>query len=304
MPVVQTLHNYRLVCPNGYFLRDGKICEDCVGHSFPSPAVRHKCYRNSRLGSILMALLIWVHRKRKTWSEAVTRYIALTDFSRSRFVDTGALPAERVTVKPNFIDDSAIQAAEEDTPSDRYAIFVGRLWPEKGCDILVDAWNRLGEQDAIPENFRLILVGDGIERARLEVGVTNKRAQETIEFTGAIPRQQVFSLLKGAEFMAFPSIWYEGFPMTIVEAFACGTPILSSRIGNMQSIIRDGETGLFFEPGNPGDLADTLSRAMREPEDMSRMGREARSTFEQHYTRDRNYEALLTIYEDALADVS
>ena len=284
LPVVQTLHNFRLICPQAMLLRDGKVCEDCVGKP-PWRAVQHACYRGSTTQSLVAASVLQGHRLLGTWQSKVTRYIALNDFCRERFI-AGGLPAERIHVKPNSIDLPSAAPQRRDG-----FLFVGRLSAEKGLKTLSEAMRQ-----SHPE-CRLTVIGSGPEAGQIE-------GQARIEMLGQQPRDQVIEAMRSATAVVVPSIWYEAFPLVIVEAQACGTPVICSRIGAMPSLVAHGETGLHFNPGDATDLADTLNWAQANPEAMAGMAHRARAHYEQHLTSASNYRQLRSIYDDAINAVS
>lgn len=288
LAVVQTLHNYRVACVNGLFFRDGNICEDCLGKSVPWPGVMHGCYRNSRVASGVVASMLAFHKLRGTYQKAVDVYIALTEFSRSKFIEAG-LPAEKVSIKPNFVDTDPGVGDNEGS----YALFVGRLSAEKGLSTLLAAWERLGQQ--IP----LKIVGEGSLAPQVQKA---SEAQEGVEWLGRQPRERVLALMKKAKLLVLPSNCYENFPMTLVEAFAAGLPVVASNLGGMASVLEHRRTGLHFTPGNPDDLAAKVEWAISHPAELSDMRRAARAEFEAKYTADRNYQMLMGIYERAVAD--
>ncbi len=279
VPVVQTLHNFRLMCLNALFMREGKVCEDCMGH-LPWRGVVRACYRGSRPASAALAGMLALHRGLGTYRNKVARYIALNEFCRGKFIE-GGLPAERVVVKPNFVD----FAAPEPEPR-AGLLFVGRLSVEKGVSTLAEA-------AALLSDATLRVAGDGPEASLLDglVGVTR---------LGSLPSEVVRQEMSRATALVVPSIWYENFPRTIVEAFACGLPVIASRIGALAEIVRDGETGLLFEPGNARDLGDKLAWALAHPEQMAAMGRNARAQYEAEFSPEVNYQRLMEIYEEAL----
>ena len=290
VPVVQTLHNYRLLCPNALFYRDGGTCEDCLGKPVPWPGVVHACYRGSRAASGMVAGMLTAHRFLKTWTEKVDVYIVPTEFARRKFVE-GRIPAEKIAVKPNFVN-------LDPGPGEGkggYALFVGRLSEEKGVETMLRAWELLG--DRIP----LKVVGDGPLAERVS-GAAERLSR--VEWMGQIPGEQVTELMKDAAFLVFPSTLYEVFPLVIVEAFATGLPVTASDIGNVSSLIDHGHTGLHFRPGDAEDLAAQMERVLLHPEDLDRMRREARAEFEAKYTAERNYERLMEIYDLAMERAS
>lgn len=287
LPVVQTLHNYRLGCPNALLLRNGKICEDCLGKKIPLPGVVHGCYRGSRAQSAIVAAMLSVHWWRGTWQERIDAYITLTAFQKEKMVQAG-LPADKIYIKPNYIAEPD-QVSNTKTLGD-YALFVGRLSQEKSVTTLIEAYRN--NHIRIP----LKIVGDGPLLDSLQAEVQAMECKDVIEFLGKQPKLTVLSLMCNARFLVFPSIWYETFGLTMVEAFACGLPVIASRLGSMAEIVEDGVTGLHFEPGNWADLATKIEWGLAHPEEMKQMGRNARRVYETRYTQEVNYQQLLEIY--------
>ena len=287
IPVVQTLHNYRLLCPNALFFRDGHVCEDCMGKFLSWHGVFHACYRNSRAATSVTATMLSVHHVLHTYKRMVDVYIALTDFARQKFIQ-GGLPAGKIAVKPNFVDpDPGIGEGRGG-----YALFVGRLTQEKGINTLLSAWGKIGGK--IP----LKIVGDGPLASRIAEA---SRRISGIEWLGHKPRQSVLDLMKDAVVLVFPSIWYEGFPVTIIEAYSVGVPVIASNLGSMSSIIEHNRTGLHFQPGDLEDLAKQVEWIFGHPAELERMRQEARAEYEARYTAERNYEMLMEIYERAIS---
>ncbi len=286
--VVQTLHNFRLLCPNGIFLRNGKVCEDCLGKWVPLPSIQHKCYHNSGIASAGVAAMVTLHRALRTWHNQVDIYLALSEFARAKFV-TGGLPESKIIVKPNCLPRDPGAGAGEGG----FALYVGRLSPEKGIATLLAAWEKVGPR--IP----LKLAGDGPESARVQEAANRLPG---IVWLGRQPHEQVLSLLKQASFLVLPSICYENFPLTIVEAYACGTPVMASRLGSMQEIVRHDKTGLLFTVGDADDLATQVKWVLSHPERMLEMRITARAEFEAKYTAEKNHHRLMSIYESAVHD--
>jgi glycosyltransferase involved in cell wall biosynthesis len=287
VPIVQTLQNYRLLCPAGLFFRDGHVCEECADYGLLR-SVRHGCYRDSRPTTAAVALMLKTHRERRTWSDAVTGYVVATEFARQKFI-AGGLPAEKIYVKPNFVDPDP---GERCGPG-QYALFAGRLSPEKGVSTLLTAWSRLGI--SIP----LVIVGDGPLRSILEKQTAEKGLSQ-VTFRGRLNAAETRVAMKQATFLVLPSLWYEGFPMVMAESLACGTPVLGSRLGAIQEIIADGRTGLHFAPGDPVDLAEKVEWAWSHPAEVTAMGQEARRNYETHYSPETNYAQLMAIYQQAI----
>ncbi len=231
--------------------------------------------------------MLAIHRLIGSWTRTVDAYIALTEFSRRKFIQ-GGLPAERIVVKPNFVFPDT-GPGEHDGG---YALFVGRLSPEKGIEMLLQAWER------IPNGVPLRIVGDGSQR---ECVVQAAERSPGIAWFGQRPASEVFGMIRNAQVLVLPSVWYEGFPMVMVEAFAAGTPVMGAKIGAMTELIEDGRTGILFTPGDADDLAAKVTCAWAHPEELAMMGKEARREYEAKYTAERNYAMLMEIYDRAVS---
>lgn len=283
VPVVQTLHNYRLFCSTGLMMRAGGACEECLHHG-PWRGVRYGCYRGSRLQTAAVAYLIASHRRARTWTEQVDAYIALTEFSRHKFLQAG-LPAEKIVVKPNFLNGDGFAPS----PSGAYAVYLGRLTSNKGVRALLCAWRELPD---VP----LKVVGDGPLREELE-GMASGAGLRQVEFLGRQSWERSMELLRGARFLVLPSEHHEGFPCVIAEAYGLGKPVLGSRQEPLPELIAEGETGMLFATGSAADLAEKARRMFHDAERTASMGAAARRTFEAKYTPERNYQALMQIYQ-------
>ena len=279
--VVQTLHNYRTICPGGLLSRDGRPCYDCIGAS-PYQAALHGCYRGSRIGSLAVARMVDTHRRRGTWSHKVDRFIALSAFAKGKFIAAG-FPADRIALKPNFAENrpvggSAVRAG---------ALYVGRLSAEKGIETLLRAWDCL--------DVPLRVIGDGPLRELVE----NATGPSVVAFGWKTPAEVATEMAQAA-FLVVPSAWPENFPMTIVEAFSQGLPVMASRIAALEEIIEDGATGVFFTPKDADDLATKVRWAQQHPEDMRIMGANARRVYEERYSPAVNFRQLTNIYQAAI----
>ncbi len=287
--VVQTLHNYRLLCPNANLFRNGAPCEKCLGRAVAWPGVMHGCYRDSRPATAAVAAMLSVHRALGTWQNAVDIYIALSEFARSKFLAAG-FPADRVVVKPGFIHPDPGAGSG----GGGYALFAGRLSPEKGLETLIEAWRRLGSP------FPLKIAGDGPLGGWLGAEI---RPLAGIEWLGHVSRQDVLGLMKEARFLVFPSRCYEGSgsPVSVMEAFAAGCPVIAGDAGSLKDLVDDGRSGLRFRPGDADDLAAKVEWAFSRPWELHRMRQQARAEFEAKYTAERNYPLLMEIYARARA---
>lgn len=281
VPVVQTLHNYRLICPNGLLLCSGRPCEDCVGRRFAWPGILYACYRGSRLGTASVAMMVSVHRWLGTWSDRVDIFIALSEFAKRKLAE-GGLPREKITVKSNFVTDLG------NTHDGRggFALFVGRLSQEKGVELLLSAWK------ALKVEIPLKVVGDGPLANEVIEMAKGCRA----ECLGRLSGEQVHQLMSHASFLIHPSFCYENSPLVILESFAVGLPVIVAGHGSIASLVDHDRTGLHFRPGDTEDLVAKVEWAAGHSEEMAMMGREARAEYLAKYTPERNYEMLMQIY--------
>ncbi len=287
-PVIQTLHNFRLLCPSAILFRDKHVCEDCIGKLIPWPGVKNKCYRDSYTASGAVGIMNGIHNVAGTWTSKIDLFISLSEFAKRMFVK-GGIPSKKIIVKPNFTFPGCYEKIKKENS---YALFVGRLTSEKGIDVLLEAWKFVGKR--IP----LKIVGDG--PLSKQVSIVAKQYLG-IDWLGRIAPQEISSLMHNATCLIFPSQWYETFGLVAIEAFAMGTPVIGSNIGAIAEIVTEGKTGLLFEPGNFQDLIKKVSWAYDNPMAISKMGHEARLTFESHYSPKRNYEMLLNIYQQAIS---
>ena len=288
---VITLHNYRLFCAGALLLRDGVVCTKCLDEDSVVSAVRYGCYRESRIATLPVASSIAFHKSMGTWQSKVDGFIALTDFQRDTLIAAG-LPASRLHVKPNFFSGSPAVvpwAERSDT-----ALFVGRLSAEKGVEYLIRAWLELGARAPL-----LRIIGDGPLREELD-RLARSRGPANIEFVGAAAPQAVLREVAEAKMLFVPSIWFEGFPMVLLEALAAGTPSAVSNIGSPPTIIQDGTNGLVFEARSSKAIADLCGRVLGDDVLLSRLSRGARASFEASYTEEINHRRLMEIYAVAL----
>lgn len=286
-PVLQTLHNFRLLCPSATLFRDGHPCEDCVGKIFPWAGVKHRCYRNSLMASSAVGIMNGIHNSVGTWTSKINLFIALSEFAKFFFVKSG-IPSEKIVVKPNFIISSFYQKKKKSG----YALFVGRLIREKGIEVLLEAWQVLGKR------ISLKIVGDGPLSTQISIAT---KQYPGIEWLGRRLPEEVNDLMGDATCLIFPSQWYEPFGLVAIEAFAMGTPVIGSKIGAMIEIITDGKTGLHFQPGSAQDLITKVNWVCDNPVAASQMGDEARKVFELYYSPKKNYAMLINIYQQAIS---
>jgi glycosyltransferase involved in cell wall biosynthesis len=282
--VVQTLHNFRLACPGATLFREGRLCEACVGRPVAWRGVVHGCYRGSRAATAATAAMLATHRALGTWRDAVDRYVALTDYSRGKFVRHG-LPADRIVVKPNFLPaDPAVG------PHDGgFVLFVGRLDEIKGIGTLLDAWRAVGDR------YPLRVVGDGPLADRVAA------AGGRVEWLGHRPRAEVLALMQQATLLVFPSKWPEVCPVTVIEALGAGLPVLATASGTSDEMLDGGRAGWLTPPGDDRALAAGIVHALEHPDELARMSSRARRRYDDRYSAATSYDQLVGVYRGAMA---
>ena len=284
VPVVQSLHNYRLFCPAGTLFAANQRCEQCT-RSLAKAAYR-RCYRDSRAQTAVVSLMLGAHRLRGTWSRGVDAYIAPSTFCRNYFV-AGGLPEKKVHLKPNFL------ARDPGPRTERgdYALFLGRLCPEKGVLEMIEAWKQLPQ-------VKLLVAGDGPLYGEAQHAAS--RTGGHVKLLGQLTAEQTLLRIKGAHFVVFPSRWYEPFGMGLLEAAACGVPAIASRIGAIPELVHHGRTGLLFDPENFNELVERAGWAWAHPAEMEEMGTAARQLYLHRFTAEKNYEVLMDVYRRVL----
>jgi glycosyltransferase involved in cell wall biosynthesis len=285
IPVVQTLHNYRLICPNATLYRNGKICEKCIGGGNFMPVIVNRCWRDSFLLSYFLVKTLNRHIKSKTFCEKIHRYITLSEFSRAKFIQAG-FQGEKISVKPNFLE---IDVQEKEYFGN-FALFVGRLVEYKGVNTLISAFARLNK-------YHLKIIGDGPLRNKIKKML---KFMDNVELLGELPRDKVIEYMKNCRFLIFPSQCYENMPLTIIEAFSCGVPVIASRMGATSEIIKHGITGLLFDPFSVEDLISKIVWAWSNHEKIKEIGKRGRMEYEEKYTEEKNYNILMSIYNSVL----
>ncbi|MBN1545808.1 MAG: glycosyltransferase family 4 protein [Syntrophaceae bacterium] len=290
---VLTLHNYRTFCAAGIPMRGGKSCTECIEKRSVWPALKHGCYRNSRIATLPIAVMVELHRRLKTWERRVDAFIALTSFQREA-LSNGGLPRHLVHVKPHFYPNAPEPLALSDR--ELKVVFMGRLGIEKGVHVLLKAWKRWGNAAPLIE-----MIGDGPERPALEDMVRTFGLADKVKIIGQLPFAEAQARLARSRLLVVPSVWFEGFPMVIREALALGVPVAASNLGSMPCLVEEALTGTLFEPGDPEDLLRKVAAAWAEQGRLAVWGKAARREFEQKYTADANFAILMGIYEKAIA---
>ena len=265
IPIVQTLHNFRIICANGLLLRAGKPCEVCITRS-PYNAVRYRCYRNSIFASASLARMIAIHKRKRTWQTKPSRFFVLSNFARTIFEAAG-IPRDKISVKPNCVRDHGWRG---DALGDG-VLYVGRLSNEKGAQFLIEA--------ARSTNVPIRIVGDGPLRVSLE-----RKAPQNVEFVGHLSQSEVLTHMRRARCLVIPSICYENFPLALIEAFAVGLPVIASGLGALQELVEHEATGLLTVPGNPCSIAGAIERLTNDAVLCRNISRAARRKYDDNYS--------------------
>lgn len=286
VPVVQSLHNYRMMCSNGLFYRDGHVCEDCVEKNIWE-GVKHKCFRHSTVMTMMMASTLDRLWRAGVWIKNVDRYIVAAEFTRKKYTACG-IPAEKIAYKPHFIHPDL---GKRDC-DDGYVLYLGRLSQEKGVDVLLESWRSV-------KDIPLKIAGIGDLEGKLKKFVFDHQLNN-VEFLGFLNQSQCQDVLSKASALVIPSVCYENFPRVVVEAFSRGVPVIASRLGSLAELVEDGKTGLLVEPGDAAAIQRAVRKFFEDRNTMAAMGEEARRVFEQKYTAQTNYHQLIGIYGDVL----
>lgn len=289
IPVVMTLHNYRLVCVNGLLMREEEIpCEQCLTRLVALPGVRHACFRGSSVQSAHLSAITLLHKLTGIW-QRVDRFLVVTDFARQKMLRSSlTLRPDQLSVKPNFVADAGYVK-----PIDRedFFLYVGRLTFEKGIGVLLDA--------ARMADFSIDIIGDGPLVAEV---IQSSEHTPAIRYRGQQPRQIVLEALKRCRALIVPSLWYEGLPTVILEAFATGTPIICSDQQNLNEIVKDNYSGLLFRTGDSRDLCRVIGDFIQRVPDQQRLAQNAYREFQTRYTCTSSLRATLAIYEEVIAN--
>ncbi len=289
VPVIQTVHNFRFLCPNGLFYTHGRICERCK-HGNVLHAMRWRCYRNSSTLSALYALTIGLHRWLGTF-RTIERFIALTPFTAQKLVEGGIATEDRIRVLGHFLPSPLPEPGSPARPAPRI-VFLGRLACEKGVDVLVDAMSDLPD-------VALTVLGDGPLEQSLQA-TCRDTGLRNVEFLGYVGGEEKWRHLRGAAASVVPSVWYETFCLAAVESLAMGTPVVASNLGSLPYVVEDGKSGLLFEPGDSLDLRRKLRWLLENPGQAAAMGRFGRQTVETRYSAEAHYRGLMALYSEVV----
>ncbi|MEU9068601.1 glycosyltransferase [Streptomyces sp. NPDC048109] len=289
VPAVATLHNYTQVCPPGTLQREGRSCTECVGAATPLPAVRHGCYRNSRLATVPLAVGLSVNRRR--WWSGVERFFCISAAQRDVLVAAG-MPAERLAVKHNFVPDPDARRSG----TGEHVLYLGRLAEAKGVRLLMAAWDEVAAGGGV--GVPLVIAGTG----PLEGEVTAWAAgRDDVRYVGLYDPEQCRRAVARSVAVVAPSTWLEAFGLVVVEAMAAGVPTVAAGHGAFVELVEDGVTGLLHRPGETASLAACLRRITAEPDRNRRMGLAARRRYEQGFSPAVGLERLVEGYRAAIA---
>lgn len=287
VPVVQSQHNFRLLCSNALFFRDGQICEECTERSLWRGVV-HGCYKKSRFMTAVLVKMLQDHWKKDTWRTMVDCYITATEFSRQKYIRAG-IPKDRIVVKSNFL----YPDPKGKNHDGGYALYVGRLSTEKGVDVLLKAWQTI-------KDVPLKIAGQGPLGDELK-DLAREQGSDNVEFLGYVSQSQYEDCMRGAKFLIVPSVCYENFPRIVVESYAYGLPVVAGRLGGMPEFVVDRRTGLLFNAGDANDLRNKVRWLLENPGELDGLRRWARTEYEQKYAARQSYQKLIEIYRKVIS---
>ena len=287
IPVVQSLHNFRMLCSNALFFRNNNVCEECLEKKSLRPGIRYGCYKNSRLKTALVVRMIEKHWKKGTWKKLVDVYVTATQFSRQKYIEAG-IPEEKILIKPN-IDYGEGRKSNEDKG---YVLYVGRLSEEKGV---------LNLLQACPEfiDLPVKIVGDGPMRGKWEEYARRKKLSN-VEFVGHVSGEKYDEYMRGAKFLIVPSVCYENFPRIIAEAFRYNVPVLASQIGSIPEIVENRVAGFLFKARDPYDLSQKVKGFLLNEKQIPAIKEKMRQIYEEKYLPKINCDTLIAIYREAM----
>ena len=286
IPVVLTLHNYRLICSNALFLRNEKVCTKCLHKRIAFPAIYHRCYRNSHLQSLASVMTFSTHNLLKTWNNKIDKFIVLSNFAKKKFVSSKInINEDNIIVKPNFVYDQGISQQKRQD----FYLYVGRLSKEKGIDVMLNAFSQI--------DYKVKIIGDGPFKDKVEEFV---KKRDNIEYLGYLDRTEIYNQLKISKALISPSIIFEGLPLTIIESFSTGTPVITSDIGAMGEMVNDGVDGLKFKVNDSSSLIQKLRQFEEELSGSDLVYKNARDAYVKNYSPENNYDQLLRIYKLAI----
>lgn len=282
IPVIQTIHNFRFLCPNAIFYRNGKICEDCLKNDNFKCALKNKCYRKSKIQTFIVTLMLKIHRKLGTYNKI--NYIFLTEFNKNKFSKLINVNGDNIFIKPNFVEKK--YNFKRPNKLNNTFIFMGRLDENKGIKFLIDSWKNI-------KDYELHIYGDGEYKELVKKAAKDN---SNIKYFGFKPQEEIFKDLVKSQALIIPSTCYEGFPMTIAESCSLGVPTLSVNIGNHSAIIKKSQAGRIYELNNHKSLFDNIKEIVSNNKNYSN---NAQKYYENELSPKKNYKELTDIYEKA-----
>ena len=283
IPVVESLHNFRLLCSNALLFRDNKICEECIEGKNLNRGIYYRCFKRSRLLTVVVVHMMKQYWRKGTWINLVDHYIMASEFGRQKHIAAG-IPKEKISVKPHVVYPDLPKPNQDEG----YVLCVGRLSEEKGVRTLLEAWKEI-------HDCTLKIAGDGPLAAELKSYVKNNNIAD-VEFLGFISDNQYHECMQGAKFLVVPSVCYENFPRTVVEAYSYGLPVVASSLGSFPGIVKEKKTGLLFKPANSHDLAEKIQWMLTHETEFDSMRRNVRQRYKEEYSGRKNYEILMDVY--------
>jgi glycosyltransferase involved in cell wall biosynthesis len=290
--VVMTCHNYRIVCPAAIPMRNHRICVECIDKGSAWPSVVHGCYRNSRLATLPLAAATELHRALGTWRDRVDRFVVLSEFQKHLLSQAG-IPSGKLCVRSNFAEEPTIPAKRPSTSNE--VLFVGRISEEKGVEVLLRSWA------GVPAGLHLTMIGDGPLVAKCKRYVESNHLSDQVSFTGPLSREDTLKRISASAVVVVPSLWFEGFPLVIAEAFALGRPVIASNIGGLPELFDGIGSQTLFPPGDHEALAKSISAVMNDRTLLDRFSDQVASRYRARYSKTASMRRLEEIYREAIA---
>ena len=287
VPVVQTIHNFRLLCPGATFTRNSEICEDCISKGL-GQSLKHKCYRGSLAQTFIMYVMLKFHRIIGTYDKI--NYITLTEFNKKKLLNLVKVES-KIYVKPNFVE----KREQSERILDDYFVYIGRLDEIKGINFLIEAWKD------IDENIELYVIGTGPEKEKIKKFI-EKNNIKNVKMLGFMQRNKIFDIIQKSRAVVVPSNWNEPFGMVIIEAFSKGVPIIASKIGSIPYIVDHNVNGILVDPGDKLKLKESINNIFYDNKLNKALGKNAYNKFNEYYTYILNYNRLIEIYEELVGD--
>ena len=287
VPVVQTIHNFRLLCPGATFTRNSEICEDCISKGL-GQSLKHKCYRGSLAQTFIMYVMLKFHRIIGTYDKI--NYITLTEFNKKKLLNLVKVES-KIYVKPNFVE----KREQSERILDDYFVYIGRLDEIKGINFLIEAWKD------IDENIELYVIGTGPEKEKIKKFI-EKNNIKNVKMLGFMQRNKIFDIIQKSRAVVVPSNWNEPFGMVIIEAFSKGVPIIASKIGSIPYIVDHNVNGILVDPGDKLKLKESINNIFYDNKLNKALGKNAYNKFNEYYTDIVNYNRLIEIYDELVGD--